>query len=310
MDSKATIKQALIEDLQPNGDITSFFSIEADQEAKAKIIAKEDGIFACGEIIEQVLEEAKNILAQYHSCEFSKSKVKLNFKNGESFKKGDELLSIEAPSLLLLSTERTILNFLQRLCGVASLTKEFTQKISNYKTQLLDTRKTTPGFRMLEKQAVKDGGGTNHRLNLSDMVLIKENHLAFAGKDKFNTKELYEFITGLKNSLQKSNINDNNEIKIECEIENIKQLEAVIKAEVDIIMLDNFSPQEIIDALEEINKLKIQLAITKDFQTEASGGINQETIESYAQTGVDYISTGSITTQARNLDLSMLIESL
>lgn len=285
--ARAIIKLALKEDLEPNGDISSAYLPE--KMAKAKIISKEPGIMACSWLIELILEEYNKL---YPSSSYETS---LNIKDGSKFQAGDILLEIEAPAQMILATERTILNFLQRLCGIATYTNKLVELIKDYPVELLDTRKTMPGMRTLEKQAFVCGGGTNHRFNLSDMVMLKENHLATIGN-------LIDHINQIRSGLRAQS----SEAKIEIEInkENLKLLPIAVKAGVDQIMLDNFSPGEIRTILSELSALSPERLQTK---FEASGGINQSNIVDYAKTGVDFISTSISFTKANNIDLSMMI---
>lgn len=296
------IKLTLLKDLEPNGDITTQLMVDPKLEAEAEIIAKEEGILACSHLGQEVLDIYCNVLV-------NKPKATITFfkKDGDKFSKGDVIAKIQGSAQVLLGTERTILNFLQRLCGVATYANQLTELVKDYKVKVLDTRKTTPGMRPLEKEAFIAGGGTNHRFNLSDMVLIKENHIAFCSQNKAHGLE--RAIKEAKAKLLASEIEGREKIKIECEVSEESQLEDVIKAEVDTIMLDNFSPERISKALVQIEELKIKHGISKDIKTEASGGINVTNIVDYAKTGVDFISTGSATTKSRNIDLSMLINS-
>ncbi len=282
--SSEIIRLALAEDLEPLGDLSSLLTIDTKKQARAEIIAKEPGIMACSWIIQAILEA-------YPERSLNEAgQVQVYFSDGKSFKAGDLLCEIKAPAQTLLACERTILNFLQRLCGIATYTSKLVNLIKDYPCKLLDTRKTIPGMRALEKEAFRCGGGTNHRFNLSDMVMLKENHLACIEGD------LIEAIKQMRSKLAAN-------IKIEVEInkDNLDKLESVIEADVDVIMLDNFSPSE-------ASKL-IQLIRSKsNQQIELSGGINEANLIDYAKTLPNYISTGSATTKANNLDLSMLVK--
>lgn len=286
------MKLALEEDLQPHGDLSSELLLDPTSQAKAQIIAKEPGIMACSWVIEAVLEE-------YKTLKNSTSQVKLFIQDGSPFKAGDLIAETYGSAQMLLATERTILNFLQRFCGIATYTRKLTGLIKNYPCKLLDTRKTMPGMRMLEKEAFKCGGGTNHRLNLSDMVMLKENHLAFAGLD------LVESIKSVRSKLDEKNLQH---IKIEVEIneDNLNKLDAVLQAPVDIIMLDNFSPTEASNIIKQIRSRPS--AEHSVLSIELSGGINETNIIDYAKTGADYLSTSAAFTKANNIDLSMLLK--
>lgn len=270
----------LKEDLEPNGDLsTKYFSAK---ELKAQIIAKEDGVFACSEIAQNIF----NAYTKIYPNEKIKAQIKTLVKDGEVFKSGDVLVEIKAQSHALLICERTILNFMQRCCAIASKARELSGIIQNTSCKVLDTRKTSPGMRALEKQAFKQGGGTNHRFNLSDMAMLKENHLSLLGLD------LLESIRKLKQ--------ENCKIEVEINKDNLDKLELVCKESVDQIMLDNFHPEEIPDLVKKIHSLNTEIKI------EASGGINEKNILAYANTGIDYVSTAQAS-RARNIDLSMLI---
>ena len=272
----AIIKLALAEDLEPNGDISG--SLLTSKTSRAQIIAKEPGLMACSWLVEAVLR-------QYEPKEAFK--VICHCPDSGSFAAGQVLFEIEANSSSILATERTILNFLQRLCGIATYTNQLVKLIERYPVELLDTRKTMPGMRVLEKAAFKYGGGTNHRFNLSDMVMLKENHLACI-------EDLSEVISKFKNEAMK--------IEVEINKDNLAKLELAIQAGVDQIMLDNFSPAEIKEL-----KNKMALLPMPQPKLEASGGINESNLVDYAKTGVDYISTSISFTKANNIDLSMMI---
>ena len=201
---------------------------------------------------------------------------------------GEKAFEVEASVHTILQCERLVLNCMQRMSGIATLTKQYTDKLKGYKTRLLDTRKTTPNFRLLEKEAVRIGGGVNHRFGLYDMIMLKDNHIDYCGGIEKAIKKAYEYVQTKKPGL-----------KIEVEtrsIEDVKKVIAIGKGKVFRIMLDNFTPEQITEALQ---------LIKEDFETEASGGINLDNIEEYAKTGVDYVSVGALIHQARSLDLSL-----
>ncbi len=308
--NKELIRISLLNDLEPNGDITCRFSIDPETMAKGKIIAKEDGILACSKLAQEILDECTEILSREIEPRFNfkKSSIQFLYKDGEAFKAGDTIAELEGAAHVLLSAERTVLNFLQRLSGVATYTSKFIEKIKDYPVKLLDTRKTMPGMRELGKQAVIQGGGSNHRYNLSDMVLIKENHLIFAAKENLKDDKLCleTFINKTREKLLSSEISK--DTKIECEVEKFEQLEPVVKAAVDVIMLDNFSPEDCKKAISEVKILIEKYGINKNIKIEASGGITLDSIESYAKAGVDLISVGSLTNKPSNIDLSMLLD--
>ena len=290
--AKAIIRLALQEDLEPLGDLSSLLTIDSNKKATAQIIAKEPGVMACGWII-------KNILETY--AEARSFNIELYFQDSDSFKAGDVLCQIKAPAQTLLACERTILNFLQRLCGIASYTHGLVNLIKDYPCKLLDTRKTMPGMRSLEKEAFRCGGGTNHRFNLSDMVMLKENHLAcIEGDLTTKIKQIRATLNGQRST---------EKVKIEVEInkDNLDKLDTVIQAGIDVVMLDNFSPAE---ATELIKLIRSKSIGHSTLGIELSGGINKANLVDYAKALPDYISTGSATTKANNLDLSMLITNL
>ncbi len=203
-------------------------------------------------------------------------------------KAGEIAFEVVATVHTILQCERLVLNCMQRMSGIATLTRQYADKIKGYKTKILDTRKTTPNFRLLEKEAVRIGGGVNHRFALYDMIMLKDNHIDYCG--------------GIENAIDRAWYyvqNEKKDLKIEIETRNIEDVKKVIKAgqgKVFRIMLDNFQPVQITEALELING---------QFETEASGGINLENIEEYAKTGVDYVSIGALIHQAKSLDLSL-----
>lgn len=307
------IKLSLEEDLLPNGDISAF--LLNDQQAKAKIIAREEGLMACSFIVEQILVYGLQFFIdkRYFDIEVTnlenlKIDVKQFFKDSNEFKAGDILFEISAPTSLLLALERTILNFLQRLCAVATAAKKLLSNFKDTETKLLDTRKTSPGMRFLEKQAFKAAGATNHRLNLSDMVMIKENHIALS---KF--ENIIDAIAATHQKIKEERLEDlrGNRIKIEVEIniDNKNLLKSLFEqALVDIVMLDNFSISEIKDLMQEISSLKEKYPEAQNIKIEASGGIDINNISNYTKLGLDYISSAYVSKNAKDIDLSMLVK--
>lgn len=267
--AEENIRRALNEDLQ-YGDITTESVVFEDRLAKVDIIAKEDGVVAGIEVFKMVFK----ILG--------KVEVSFYIKDGEEVKKGEKFGEVYGDAKNILSGERVALNYMQRMCGIATLTRAFTKKLEGTRTKLLDTRKTTPNMRLFEKYAVKVGGGTNHRFGLNDGVMIKDNHIEAAG--------------GIKNAVFLARKNSPFVRKIEVEVENIDQLKEALEAKVDIIMLDNMN----IDMLKESVEL-----IGDKAEIEASGNVTLETIEEIAKTGVDFISTGAVTHSFKVLDISM-----
>ena len=207
-------------------------------------------------------------------------------KDGDDMINGETAFETSAKVHTILQCERLVLNCMQRMSGIATLTRQYVEKLTGYKTKLLDTRKTTPNFRLLEKEAVRIGGGVNHRFGLYDMIMLKDNHIDYCGGIGKAIDLAYEYVQTKRPGL-----------KIEIETRNIDDVKTVMAVgKVDRIMFDNFSPQQIKASLEIING---------QYETEASGGINLNNIEAYAATGVDYISSGAIIHQARSLDLSL-----
>lgn len=268
------IKQTLTEDLG-DGDHTSLATIPAHAAGKVELIAKDEGIIAGVEVAAMVFKELDNEL-----------KVNIFIEDGSSIVPGDRVMIVEGSSRSLLSAERTALNFIQRMSGIATYTNKVYNQIADLNTKLLDTRKTTPLNRVIEKLAVRLGGGTNHRFGLFDMIMIKDNHVDFAGG-------IGNAINSTQNYLKEKGKN----LKIEIEVRDFDELNEVIENRgVDRIMLDNFSP----DKLRQAVKL-----IDHRFETEASGGITIDNIRQYAETGVDFISVGALTHQINSLDLSL-----
>ena len=271
------IDLALREDLGENGDVTSNCILNSDDEGQASIIVKKDGIIAGLPIAEWVFKKVNPGL-----------KVQNRVEEGSKVQRCEEVVRIMGPLAGILTAERTGLNFLQRLSGIATLTAEFVRKVADTKVRILDTRKTTPGFRVLEKYAVRAGGGGNHRFGLYDMVLIKENHIAAAGG-------IASAVEQTRENMKKRDLN----LKIEVEVRNLSEVEQVLNLAVDRLMLDNMSLQKIREAVKLANG-KVEL--------EVSGGVTLETVREIAETGVNYISVGALTHSASSLDLSLLID--
>jgi len=268
------IKNALEEDIG-DGDHSTLSSIPAEAEGKAVLKIKENGILAGMEVAKAIF------VFMQPDIIFTPFK-----KDGDQMHSGDTAFKVAAKVHTILQCERLVLNCMQRMSGIASLTAEYVQRLKKYKTQLLDTRKTTPNFRLLEKEAVSIGGGANHRFGLYDMIMLKDNHIDYSGGIEKAIEKAHAYVLEKKPGL-----------KIEVET---RSLEDVIKVmatgKVDRIMLDNFTPALIVEALKIING---------KYETEASGGINYENLEQYAATGVDFISSGAVIHQARSLDLSL-----
>lgn len=263
------IKNALKEDIWDD-DITSSSILSKDQQSTVKLICKENGIIAGLDVFKRVFHILGDV------------EVILYRKDGNIVKNGEILAELKGNTLNLLKGERVALNLLQHLSGIATITNKYVQELSNTSCKLLDTRKTTPGLRILEKYAVKIGGGCNHRFNLSDGVLLKDNHVAAAG--------------GVKNAIEKARSSVSFVRKIEVEVETLEQVKEAIEAKADIIMLDNMDNETTKKAVALINGAAL---------VEASGNMTLERIRSVAETGVDYISVGALTHSVKALDISM-----
>ena len=268
------IKNALAEDIG-DGDYSTLSTIKANAEGKAVLKIKQDGILAGMDVAETIFRFVQPDII------FTAFK-----KDGDEMKYGETAFTVTAKVHTILTCERLVLNTMQRMCGIATLTKKYVDKLSGFKTKLLDTRKTTPNFRLLEKAAVRIGGGKNHRFGLYDMIMLKDNHIDYSGGIEKAINNAYDYV-------QQNNLN----LKIEVETRSLEDVQKVMQTgKVNIIMLDNFAPEKIVEALKIIDG---------KYETEASGGINLENIESYAATGVDYISSGAVIHQAVSLDLSL-----
>ena len=268
------IRNALQEDIG-SGDFSTLSCVPKEAKGLAQLIVKENGVLAG-------IEVAKRI---YEIYDPSLSFEVLKF-DGDSVKIGDIAFRVAGSSQSILTTERLVLNCLQRMSGIATLTAKIKKKIEGSSSIILDTRKTTPGIRFIEKWAVKIGGGQNHRFGLYDMIMLKDNHIDYAG--------------GITAAIQRTKaflISANKDLKIEIEVRNTKELEEVLRVGgVDRIMLDNFSPENLKEALK---------IIPSNYETEASGGITLENIRAYADTNVNYISVGALTHSVKSLDLSL-----
>jgi len=268
------VTDALAEDIG-DGDHSTISCIDATTAGKAVLKIKEDGILAGMEVAEKIFRHMQPDVV------FTPFK-----QDGDAMHYGETAFEVQAKVHTILQCERLVLNCMQRMSGIASLTKKYTEKLQGYKTRLLDTRKTTPNFRLLEKEAVRIGGGVNHRFGLYDMIMLKDNHIDYCGGIEKAIEKAYAYVQAKKPGM-----------KIEVETRNLDDVNKVMAVgKVDRIMLDNFTPQLITEALQ---------IIAGKYETEASGGINLDNIESYAVTGVDYISSGAVIHQARSLDLSL-----
>lgn len=267
------IDLAFAEDIG-DGDHTTLSCIPADAMGKSKLLIKEQGVLAGMEI-------AKEIFHRFDP----EMKVTVMIEDGAEVKPGDVAMVVEGRVQSLLQTERLMLNVMQRMSGIATMTRKYVKQLEGTKTRVLDTRKTTPGMRMLEKQAVKIGGGVNHRIGLFDMILLKDNHVDFAG--------------GIDKAIERAKAyckEKGKELKIEIEVRNFDELQQVLTiGGVDRIMLDNFTTENTKKAVE---------MIAGRYETESSGGITFDTLCDYAECGVDFISVGALTHSVKGLDMS------
>lgn len=271
---KEFVENALKEDIG-DGDHSSLACIPASAKGKAQLLVKEEGVLAGVEVAIAIFKQVEPAI-----------EIEIFLKDGTFVKPGDVVLHISGSTQALLKSERLVLNVMQRMSGIATRTNEYVQKLEGLSTKILDTRKTTPGMRMLEKEAVKIGGGENHRMGLFDMVMLKDNHIDFAGGIE---KAILAVHTYLKEK--------NKDLKIEVEVRSMEELKEVMRVGgVDRIMLDNFNVETTRKAVELINGR---------FETESSGGITMELFRQYAETGVDYISVGALTHHIKSLDLSL-----
>lgn len=266
------IETAIIEDMN-NGDITTDNLIDKDSTDIAEIMVKEDGVIAGLDLAEKIYSFLDEDIV------FEKL-----INDGDKAKKGEIIARVKGRTRTILKGERTVLNFMQRMSGIATLSSVYAEKIKDYNTRVVDTRKTTPCLRPLEKYAVRIGGAYNHRYNLSDAVMIKDNHIKAAG--------------GIKEAINKIRVKIPHTVKIEVEVETLEGLNEALEAKADIIMLDNMS----IEKMKEAVKINNSRAIL-----EASGNITLERIENVAKTGVDVISVGALTHSFRALDISLNI---
>jgi len=269
------VSLAIAEDIG-SGDVTTRLLVDGKAQGRARVIAKEDLVLAGRRPFERVFSMLSAGIASHFML-----------ADGAAAQSGQIIAELEGPFAALLNGERTALNFLQRLSGIATLTRAYVEKIQPHKAVLLDTRKTTPGWRVLEKEAVRCGGGTNHRIGLFDALLIKENHIVASG--------------GIAAALDRARHKLSPLVSVEIEIRNLSELQEALAGNPDVIMLDNMSLADIRKSV-EITAGRLPL--------EASGNVTLATIADIAATGVDYISCGAITHSARAVDLSMLIEKL
>lgn len=268
------IDNALHEDIG-EGDHSTLACVPEGATGKAVLLVKEDGIIAGVELAQMIFHRFDPNL-----------QLQVYIQDGSAVKKGDIAFQVTGSSRSILSTERLVLNFMQRMSGIATQTNRIVQLIEGCDSKLLDTRKTTPGIRYIEKWAVRIGGGYNHRFALYDMIMLKDNHIDYAGGIEKAIKSVHDYLK-----------THDKDLKIEIEVRDMKELQQVLAVGgVNRIMLDNFTPE----------KLKAALTvIPSEYETEASGGITLENIRSYAETGVNYISVGALTHSVKSLDLSL-----
>lgn len=270
----ALIEAAFKEDVG-DGDHSTLCCISAGTRGKAVLKIKQEGVLAGMAIAEKI----------FRYCAPATG-FKAFKQDGDSMQPGEIAFEAVAPVHAILQCERLVLNCMQRMSGIAGLTRQYTDKLKGYKTKILDTRKTTPNFRLLEKEAVRIGGGVNHRMGLYDMIMLKDNHIDYCGGIAQAIELAWQYTQTVKPGL-----------KIEVETRSIEDVKKVLAiGKVHRIMLDNYSPAQVAEAL---------VLIDGRFETEASGGINLDNIEQYAQTGVDYISAGALIHQAKSVDLSL-----
>lgn len=268
------IEAALAEDIG-NGDHSTLCCIPADAKGKAILKIKQSCTLAGMAIAEKILRYKEP------SLKFTPYK-----KDGDAVQAGETAFEAEASVYTILQCERLVLNCMQRMSGIATLTRQYAGKLKGFKTKILDTRKTTPNFRLLEKEAVRIGGGVNHRMGLYDMIMLKDNHIDYCGGIEPAIERAYAYAQTFMPQL-----------KIEVETRTIDDVKKVVAiGKINRIMLDNFTPEQVAEALVLING---------KFETEASGGINLDNLENYARTGVDYISAGALIHQAKSVDLSL-----
>lgn len=268
------ITLAFAEDIG-DGDHTTLCCIPSTEMGKSRLIIKESGVLAGVEMAQRIFKHFDPDM-----------RMDIFICDGAEVKKGDIAFTVEGRVQSLLQTERLVLNVMQRMSGIATTTRRYVKALEGTKTRVLDTRKTTPGMRMLEKEAVRIGGGVNHRIGLFDMILLKDNHVDFAGG-------IEQAITRAQSYLKEKR----KKLKIEIEVRNFKELDEVMKVGgVDRIMLDNFSPSDTREAVRRIGGR---------YETESSGGITFDTLRDYAECGVDYISVGALTHSIQSLDMSL-----
>ncbi|WP_353722615.1 carboxylating nicotinate-nucleotide diphosphorylase [Dyadobacter sp. 676] len=273
------IRLALLEDIG-DGDHSSLASVPENATRRAKLLVKQDGVLAGVEVAQIIFDET----AKYYN--HPRPKIDVLLFDGSVVSTGDIVFTVEGNARLILKAERLVLNIMQRMSGIATYARQMSDLIKELPVKLLDTRKTTPNFRLFEKMAVKIGGAVNHRMGLYDMIMLKDNHVDYAGG-------IEAAITGANKYLKETG----RKLKIEIETRNLAEVDEVLRVgQVDIIMLDNFNLDDLREAVKRIGGR---------YETEASGNITEKTLRAVAETGVDGISSGALTHQARSLDLSL-----
>ncbi|MFO8054458.1 MAG: carboxylating nicotinate-nucleotide diphosphorylase [Bacteroidales bacterium] len=277
MNTDDIVIQAIAED-HGSGDHTSLATIPSTAQGSARLIAKENGIISGTAIGCKVFQKIDPSLH-----------IQVITPDGRHVNSGDEILKVKGSARSIVMAERLALNFLQRMSGIATSTGQYVEAVKEFPAKILDTRKTTPLLRQLEKKAVKDGGGGNHRMGLYDMIMIKDNHIDFAGGIAPAIETAVEYLK-----------NNNLTLPVEIEVRDFEELRQVIASgKITRIMLDNFSPEDLVIAVQSING---------KYETEASGGITLENIKNYAASGVDYISVGALTHRIKSMDMSLKAE--
>ncbi len=281
----AILANALLED-QATRDATTLATIDPHQKAMATILAKEDCVLAGIASVQRIFEVFAELEGESHA--YPEVSIPQEIFDGVRLHKGEAIASIRHNARVLLSCERLILNLLQHLSGIATTTRSYADAVQGTAARILDTRKTVPGLRLMEKYAVRCGGGFNHRLDLSDGILVKNNHIDLAG--------------GVRIAIERALANRKGEQPVEVEVRNMQELEGALKYGADSILLDNMSPAQTREAVARVRREARSMTL------ESSGGITLENVRQYAETGVDYISVGALTHSARSVDLSMRIQ--
>ncbi len=274
------IDLALAEDLRDRGDVTSLATIPATLNGRAAFVARSEGVLAG-------LDAAKAVIARVDP----QLRFEAKASDGQRLKRGELIATVNGSMRSILAAERTALNFLQRLSGIATLTRQFVDAVAEQRLQILDTRKTTPGWRLLEKYAVRQGGGTNHRVGLYDAILIKDNHLAAVRSEVGEASAIETAIARCRQQFPG--------LSVEVEVDSLAQFEVALRCGPEIVLLDNMTPVDMTEAVDRRN------AAGSSTLLEASGGVNLQTVQAIAATGVDRISIGALTHSAKALDIAL-----